>query len=971
MARLHRSLFGELTDVSPAFAKAVFSQSAQHSDPTSLPTNRTTESLNRKNGKFGKDWCLLFPLFPAFLFRFLFGLTHFIGRCVTGVALLLCMLSRLAPTPHVFAGTLCCAMALTSVVSAAEQRRSYNLPKGDAATTLNQFASASGRQIVFMMEKVRGEQTNAITGEFAPHEALDRMLAGTALTVAQDAATGAFVVSRKAVPPPPTAKGETDSTQQRKPKTTMTTPSLLRRATAWLALGLAPALDAQTVPAARPAQADSEVITLNAFTVSATDTSGYRAEKTVSGTLIATDVRSMPASIQVVTEALLADMDTRRVEDSIRFVSGVGLAARNEGAGGGTRSEQFVVRGFQTSQVLRNGIRMQGLTNSANLERIEILKGPSSIFFGAADPGGVINVITKRPLAERYGALKLGFGDDNYKYAEFDFNQPLAKDKLLFRLMGSRLDSDGWRKFWHDNQTFLSGVVAWTPTATTRITVDAQTRRQTGIQERFGDIFLTTDSPAPFAQKLLTGAAFARSIELGALTPTDTYDDRADFVSVTAVQKLGEHILINAVYGASDGNRLQQTTVTRNRIAVNDNYSYFDRPAIVAIGAVNRTLNVNALVSYDVLRTKNKLVLGWDRSEAGNKELLFGYANASPFTTKRFLFATGTTEEIFGVKKYPTLAEIGQPGGPAAVVNNPWSKPIWQQGAYVTNQTKLFEDRLTVLAGTRWSDLRAQGKTAWTPQYGGTFALTKEVSAYALYSESFRPNGRSSTIDPLSPFFPPEAGKGKEAGLKFSVLNNKLTGTAALFRVDKTNVRRINSGAAVLGINGASLTDGERSDGYEADLVWTPTKNFTAILSGAHIDARVVADVINTASSPDLNGDGKPDTLGLPLVGSSPNSYALWTKYEFTQKPLDGLSLSAGYQRRQGPIALDASFARKFVVQNSYDRLDLVAAYATRIFDRRVRFQLNVNNVADNFYADRSLGYANPRTWRLSAGTTF
>jgi outer membrane receptor protein involved in Fe transport len=155
------------------------------------------------------------------------------------------------------------------------------------------------------------------------------------------------------------------------------------------------------------------------------------------------------------------------------------------------------------------------------------------------------------------------------------------------------------------------------------------------------------------------------------------------------------------------------------------------------------------------------------------------------------------------------------------------------------------------------------------------------------------------------------------------------------------------------------------------DLVWTPIRNFTAILSGAHIDARVVADVINTASSPDLNGDGKPDTLGLPLRGNSPNSYALWTKYEFTQRPLAGLALSAGYQRREGPIPLDASFARKLVVQDTYDRLDLVAAYSTRIFQRRVRLQLNVDNVTDEFYADRSLGYANPRTWRISASTTF
>jgi len=600
-----------------------------------------------------------------------------------------------------------------------------------------------------------------------------------------------------------------------------------------------------------------------------------------------------------------------------------------------------------------------------------VLKGPSSIFFGASDPGGVINVITKKPLPDRFGSVRVGFGDDNYKYAEFDFNQPIVGKTLLFRFMGSRLDTDGWRRFWSDKQTFLSGVTEWNPTSTTRITVDAQYRKQGGIQERLGDVFLTTDRPAPFTQQLLTGAAHARAVELGALTPTDTYEDESNFYSVTVAQKLGEHLLLSAVHGASDGNRLQRTTVTRNRIAVNDNHSYFDRPGISSIGAINRTFNLNVLATFDVVGTKNKLVAGWDRSEIGNKELLFAWANNSPFTTKRFLFDTGSVTDIFGVRRYPTLAEIGAPGGPAAVTNNPWSKPVWQQGAYVTNQMSLLGDRLTVLAGTRWSDLRGQGRTAWTPQYGATFALTPEVSLYALRSESFRPNGRSSTIDPNSPFFPPEAGVGDEAGLKFTLLRNTLTGTAAFFRVDKTNVRRVNSGAAVLGINGASLTDGERSEGYEFDLVWTPVRNVSVIAAYAHIDARIVADVINTASSPDLNNDGRPDTLGLPLRGNSPDSWSLWVKYDFTAKPLDGLTLSAGYQRRDGPIPLDASFARKFVVEDGYHRVDLMAGYATRIFQRRVKFQVNVDNVTDEFYADKSLGYANPRTWRISATTTF
>jgi iron complex outermembrane receptor protein len=852
---------------------------------------------------------------------------------------------------------------LPAVAEPARQR--FDLPAGTAVVMLKRAAQQAGLEIAYSAAAVQGVQTQPVAGEFTPREALERMVAATPLKIFSDPQTGALSVLRTS-----------DSTPQPN-HSEITVPAPMKSPRPLLAAlaGLFTAsatVDAQTAaPPSGTAPRETEVITLNAFNVSAEPTDGYRTDRTISGTLIATDVRRMPASIQVVTEALLADMDTRRVEDSIRYVSGVGLGARNEGSAGGSRSEQFVVRGFQTSQVLRNGIRMQGITNSANLERIEVLKGPSSIFFGAADPGGVINVITKQPRDERSGAVRLAFGDNNYKYAEFDFNQPIIDKKLLFRFMGSQLDTDGWRKFFHDEQTFLSAVAQWNPTATTRVTFDVQHRQQDGIQERLGDVFLTTDRPAPFTQQPLTGGALARSIELGALTPTDTYEDEANFYSITLTQKLGEHILINAVHGASDDNRLQRTTITRNRIAVNDNFSYFDRPGIAVIGAINRTFNLNVLTTFDVVGTKHKLVTGWDRSEIANSELLFAWANNSPFTTKRFLFDAGTEADIFGVRRYPTVADIGSPGGPGAVVNAPWTKPLWQQGAYITDQITLLNDRLGLLIGTRWSDIRAQGRTSWTPQYGATFALTPELSVYALHSESFRPNGRSSTIDPLSSFFPPEAGVGDEAGLKFSLLRRTLTGSASVFRVDKTNVRRVNSGAAVLGINGASLTDGERSEGFEFDLVWTPVRNVSIIAAYAHTDARVISDVINTGSSPDLNGDGRPDTIGLPLRGNSPDSWSLWAKYDFTAKPLDGLTLSAGYQRRDGPIPLDASFARKFVIEDGYSRLDLMARYATTVFQRRVTFQVNVDNVTDEFYADKSLGYANPRTWRISARTTF
>ena len=104
-----------------------------------------------------------------------FRLTHFMRCCVVGVVRLLLMSHRLITPPRLVATALCCAMSVSAVAGAAavEQKRSYNLPSGAAATTLNQFAGASGQQIVFMMEKVKGERTHAVAGDYAARDALE------------------------------------------------------------------------------------------------------------------------------------------------------------------------------------------------------------------------------------------------------------------------------------------------------------------------------------------------------------------------------------------------------------------------------------------------------------------------------------------------------------------------------------------------------------------------------------------------------------------------------------------------------------------------------------------------------------------------------------------------------------------------------------------------------------------------------
>ncbi len=174
------------------------------------------------------------------------GLTHFVRGCVTGVTLLLCMSSRLANSPQLVAGAFCCAISAVSAAEPAEPKRTFNLPRGDAATTLSEFGGASGRTIIFMMDKVRGEQTNAIAGEYSPREALERMLAGTALIARQDSKSGAFVVSRSNSSPPSESRPP-DSSKQ--PPKVMKRKNPIALFAAGLALTVAPATTSQSAQA--------------------------------------------------------------------------------------------------------------------------------------------------------------------------------------------------------------------------------------------------------------------------------------------------------------------------------------------------------------------------------------------------------------------------------------------------------------------------------------------------------------------------------------------------------------------------------------------------------------------------------------------------------------------------------------------------------------------------------------------------
>ena len=340
------------------------------------------------------------------------------------------------------------SVSVVSGAAAVEQKRSYDLPSGDAATTLNQFAGASGQQIIFMMEKVKGERTNAVAGDYAARDALDRMLAGTGLSATRDPATGAFVVSRKRTAEAAPRTGEVGpvSDQQPKPRDKPMKKSLRTLFTAvagWLAA--TSAADAQT--ATTPARDDAVV--LSPFSVATTKDSGYRKLSSVTTSRIGVSLYEAPQAIEIISGELLRDLGYNSIREVYDYTSSVTVNKQETRQNG-----SFKLRGFQLPNFI-NGVQVAansngpGFVSTDNVDRVELAKGPVGLFYGNSSPNGVSNTVTKRPESVNRTTTEVSVGSYGLLKGVVDTQSVVSREYgIAYRIIAAannsqtRLDQD-------------------------------------------------------------------------------------------------------------------------------------------------------------------------------------------------------------------------------------------------------------------------------------------------------------------------------------------------------------------------------------------------------------------------------------------------------------------------------------------------------------------------------------------------
>ena len=688
--------------------------------------------------------------------------------------------------------------------------------------------------------------------------------------------------------------------------------------------------------------ATGEPVRLDRFAVTGERVvAGYVAAIATTATKLPTTLDRIPQAIAVISAVVLAEQQATSVLDGIRNVSAV--ASRGTDA---AINEDFTIRGFRTDarrNYYRNGIRyFNGYpAETGNLERVEVLKGPASVLYGAVEPGGIINLVTRRPSPVHTRHFSAAYGDRRDFTVRAETSGPVTRGgDWRYRLYGSHRDAESYRDVVRNRRAYFAPALTWLPSASTTIDLEFEYLR---------------DDQTPDTGIPAIGGAPAVVRAANYLGEPGNYDRQRNTIGTLRFSHAwSERFSLNSSVSAYDAPRHRyEATPQDANFGLPGQNGGPGRPR-----QINRSLFINDYGQRE-LTTQHDFVarLG---PETLRHTLLAG------LDARRF---TSSEDAYDGIAfRAPYFINIdtpvyGQPLPPSPGYPKLFRSTYQREtglGAYVQDQIELGS-RWIVLAGARYDHTRFKqtqvqtartsrfdvGSAATTPRLGLLFKPAAPLSLYASYSRSFAP--KLGTLFPDSPVIPEKA-RQVEAGLKAVAADGRLSATLAAYELTRHNVVVADPARP-----GFSLQVGEqRSRGVDFDLAARLAPRWNVIASYALIDAKIVADTRLP--------------VGNRLDNAPRHSGSLWSSYYFAPGPFAGFGAGAGAfytGRREGN--LENNFRLP-----GYTRLDSALYYRAG----RLTAALHLKNVADRLYYQSSWRRDRvmpglPRTLSASVGLRF
>ncbi|UKO96866.1 TonB-dependent receptor [Nostoc sp. UHCC 0870] len=621
---------------------------------------------------------------------------------------------------------------------------------------------------------------------------------------------------------------------------------------------------------------------------------GYSVPNATTATRTDTPLRDIPQSIQVVPRQVLEDRQVIRASEALRNVSGV---QRGNTVGG--ISEVFNIRGFQQfGGNLRDGFRdtFTPLVETANLERIEVLKGPASLLYGNLDPGGIINYVTKQPLSEPFYAVGLQAGSFGLVRPTLDLSGPLNPEgTLLYRLNTAYERGGNFRNFDTEvERFFISPVVTWKISDRTDVTFE----------------FEYLNDQRPFDRGLIAIGTGVANIPFDRILGEP--DDSSERTNLLAGYRL-EH-------------SFNDNWTLRNRFR----FSYEDFTLANAdpsrLNQETGELSRDFIISDSEARTfaLQTELIGKFATGSVEHKLLFGVDLSWDTREGAVLFAAAPSINIFN----PVYGIAPLPPRDQFPFNFPNRTETNSFGIFLQDQITLAEN-FKLLVGGRFDNINQTTLTseresqAFSPRAGIVYQPIEPISLYASFSRSFQPNIRTRVDGSL---LEPVRGTQYEVGVRGEFLNSRLITNLAAYEITRSNLAITDPDNPRFAIPSGE----QRSRGIELDVTGQVLPGWNIIASYAYTDARVTRD-----------NNLQPGNL---LDGVPFNSASLWSTYEIQTGDFQGLGFGLGLfyvGERQGDL------------NNSFQVPSYVRTDAS-IFYRRNNWRagININNLFNVDYIE-------------------
>lgn len=793
------------------------------------------------------------------------------------------------------------AIAILSAASSAfakEQTHHLNIPPSSISNALEKLASETHLQIVSDGEAIKNKQTSGIQGNYTAKEALQQLLSGTDLTY------------------------------------TFTAEDSVAVKTAELNQNLNAELPAVKV--------------VGKATDDSTDpyNPNYYQGSSTTATKTDTPIMETPMSIQVVPRAVLQDQQSVQVGDAVKNVSGVFPDFTWGGYG-----EGFMIRGFSSNS---GGSYLDGFRwpvsriSLANVERVEVVKGAASNLYGRIEPGGMINVVTKRPQATPYYSLEQRFGSYDFYQTLGDATGVLNKDgSLMYRLNFEYLDKQSFRDFAFTDRVLVAPSVTWKISDQTQLDLDFLYSNEDTLEDHGVVASLTTRRPVDIPISTFLGEPSTdksrTEIYYTGLSLKHAFSDNW---AMRAKFNMQQRTALDLQHPGTPG--LNEATGMLNR-------AFFggDSGSDAYFGTIDVTGKFSTWgVKHDVLAGLDHYSVTGDTSSYFFGPTIFG-GPIQPISIYNPIYGLSGINLATRQKSQFLTSETD------------WT------GVYFQDQITLF-DKLHILGGGRydWASQTsgaAYGATKsladakvsetgidnqrFSPRVGLLYQPWNWLSLYGNYVESL---GAANTArNPSGQILQPETSEQYEVGFKTEFFDKRLMSSVAFYDLTKQNMA-----VALVGTPFSQAIGEAHSQGVEIDVTGKVTDSLNLSATYAYTDALIL----------------KGNNAGNRLWNVPRNAGSLWTKYDFQQQALHGLSVGAGvYFQSQKEGDTTNSFELP-----GYGRVDALVKYQLPVAKAKTTFQFNIENLLDHKYYASTVGWSpafvnpgQPRTFMGSVKVEF